>query len=69
MNDAVLEVGKMMGNSPEDIEKYGYRDPLSESEVHLSGGVRQLALGDAILSVAKMFGNSPEDIKKYGLVD
>jgi len=68
MNDAVLKIGKMMGNSPEDIEKYGYRDPLS-SEVHLSGGVRQVVLGDAILSVAKMFGNTPEDIKKYGLID
>lgn len=67
IGEDALRVAKVMGVDPEDIKKYGFKEPFSESGFDLVSGVPVENTATAVLKVAKAMGNSPEDIIKYGL--
>ena len=58
LDEATLSIAKMMGNTEEDVIKYGGQasGPDSDDEVDER----------SLLQVAKMMGVSQEDIKEYG---
>lgn len=55
LTEQILMVGKLMGNSTEDILKYGLKEPVPQSQG-----------SEDVLAIGKMLGNTPEDIARYG---
>lgn len=62
---AALTIAKQFGNTEEDLERYGHREPSSESA---TAAVEEAGrdLVDPALRIAEAFGNSPEDIQRFG---
>ncbi len=61
---AVLRVAKQLGNSEEDIRRYGLGDFSSESRIESVD--RSEGATEAALTIASQFDNSEEDLKQYG---
>jgi hypothetical protein len=53
----ILEVGKLMGNTEDEIRKYGETQTPSD---------RNSEDEPPILEIAKLMGNTEEDIKRFG---
>ncbi len=60
LDEAELAVAKMMGNTEEDLKKYGCKEPFAESEAQSEG------IEAAVLRIAKQLGNTEADLKRYG---
>ena len=63
IDDCILQVAGMMGLSEADIERYGHKEPSSETETDV---VDQVTIDEPVSQVAEMMGVDVEDIRKYG---
>lgn len=63
IDEDILQVAGMMGLSEADIERYGYKEPSSETKTDV---VDQVTIDEDISQVAELMGVDVEDIRKYG---
>jgi len=63
VGESILKVAEMMDLDAKDIEKYGCKEPFSESKADV---VDQVTIDETVLSVAEMMSVDVEDIRKYG---